>query len=73
MPNSPRKNDCRLNRIHTDAVRQEMGERLSAALGPQSIELPRHLHSAMKQMAEIDGSTGSNGRSKRRRPLLHNT
>jgi hypothetical protein len=72
MPNSARKNDCQLNRIHTDAVRQEMGERLSAALGPPSIELPRHLHSVMKQMAEIDRSTDSR-RYKRRRPLLHNT
>jgi len=39
MPIPIHQNDAQINRIHSDAVCEEIGEKLSAALGPQSIEL----------------------------------
>jgi hypothetical protein len=46
------ENDVQINRVHTGAICKEMGERLSIALGPESIELPPRLLSLMKQLAE---------------------
>jgi hypothetical protein len=46
------QNDVQINRVHTDAVCKEMGERLSVALGPQSLELQPRLLSLMKQLVE---------------------
>jgi hypothetical protein len=52
MPYPTPQNDVQINRAHTGAVCKEMGERLSVALGPQSIELQPRLLSLMKQLAE---------------------
>src|SRR6476660_6123704 len=46
------KNDFQIDRIHNGAVCKEIGERLSIALGPQSIELQPRLGSLMKQLSE---------------------
>ena len=35
--------DVQINRVHGGAICDEIGERLSAALGPQSNELPARL------------------------------
>lgn len=48
------QNDFQIDRIHNGAVCKEIGERLSVALGPQSIELPPRLLSLMKQLSEQD-------------------
>ena len=42
------------DRIHNGAVCKEIGERLSIALGSQSIELNPRLLSLMKQLSEQD-------------------
>jgi hypothetical protein len=52
MPYPTPQNDVQINRVHTGAICKEMGERLSIALGPQSIELQPRLLSLMKQLAE---------------------
>jgi hypothetical protein len=52
MPNPIPQNDVQINRVHTGAVCKEMGERLSVALRPQSIELQPRLLSLMKQLVE---------------------
>ena len=52
MPYPTPQNDVQINRVHTGAVCKEMGERLSVALGPQSIELQRRLLSQMKELAK---------------------
>jgi hypothetical protein len=52
MPYPTPQNDVQINRVHTGAVCKEMGERLSIALGPESIELQPRLLSLMKQLAE---------------------
>src|ERR1700747_309759 len=46
------QNDFQIDRIHNGAVCKEIGERLSIALGPQSIELQPRLGSLMKQLSE---------------------
>jgi hypothetical protein len=46
------QNDFQIDRIHNGAVCREIGERLSIALGPQSIELQPRLGSLMKQLSE---------------------
>jgi hypothetical protein len=51
-PTPQNENDVQINRVHTGAICKEMGERLSIALGPQSIELQPRLLSLMKQLAE---------------------
>jgi hypothetical protein len=57
MPNSPRQHDVPIDRVHSGAVREEIGDRLAVALGPQSNELPPHLHSLMKQIAKVEPRT----------------
>jgi hypothetical protein len=52
MPNHTLERDVQINRVHSGAVCKEMGERLSVALGPQSIELQPRLLSLMKQLVE---------------------
>ena len=52
MPYPTLQNDVQINRVHTDAVCKEMGERLSVALSPQSLELQPRLLSLMKQLVE---------------------
>jgi hypothetical protein len=46
------QNDFQIDRIHNGAVCKEIGERLSIALGPQSIELKPRLLSLMNQLSE---------------------
>jgi hypothetical protein len=48
--------DVRLNRIHSGAVCKEIGERLSATLGPQSQELSPPLIALIEQLAKIETS-----------------
>jgi hypothetical protein len=52
MPNHTLERDVQINRVHSGAVCKEMGERLSVALGPQSIELQPCLLSLMKQLEQ---------------------
>ena len=52
MSNSAHQNDVQIDRVHSGAVSKEMGERLSAALGPQSVELPPHLLGLTEQLAK---------------------
>jgi hypothetical protein len=52
MPNPTPQNDVQINRVHSGAVCKEMGERLSVALGPQSIELQPRLLSLMKRLEQ---------------------
>jgi len=51
-PASP--NDIQIDRIHSGAVCEEMGDRLLVALGPQSIELPPPLLALIDQLAKVE-------------------
>jgi hypothetical protein len=53
MPCSAPQNDVQIDRVHTSAICKEMGERLSIALGPQSIELPPRLLALIEQLAKV--------------------
>ena len=53
MPHPAPPNDIRINRIHSGAVRKETGDRLSVALGTQSIELPPRLLALIDQLAKV--------------------
>jgi hypothetical protein len=57
MPNPTHQNDVQINRIHSVAICNAVGETLSVTLGPQSNELPLRLAGLMKQLAmdETDG------------------
>lgn len=46
--------NVQIDRIHSGAVCKEIGERLSAVLGPQSNELPSKLLALMKQLTNYD-------------------
>jgi hypothetical protein len=46
--------DVQINRIHSSAVCEEIGERLSAALGSQSNELTPPLLALIKSLAKAD-------------------
>jgi hypothetical protein len=46
--------DVQINRIHSSAVCEEIGERLSAALGSQSNELTPPLLALIKRLAKAD-------------------
>ena len=52
MRNPSPQNDFQIDRIHNGAICKEIGERLSIAFGPQSIELQPRLLSLMKQLSE---------------------
>jgi len=56
MPYPTSQNDVQINRLHASAVCKEMGERLSIALGPQSIKLQPRLLSLVKQLSEQERS-----------------
>jgi len=43
-----------INRIHSGAVCKEMGDRLSVALGPKSVELPPRLLALIDQLAKAE-------------------
>jgi hypothetical protein len=57
MPNPTYQNDVQINRIHSVAICNAVGETLSVTLGPQSNELSPRLVGLMKQLAmdEADG------------------
>ena len=44
--------DVQINRTHSGAICDEIGERLSAALGPQSNELPARLLALIDELVE---------------------
>jgi hypothetical protein len=54
MPNPVHQNDVQITRVHSGAVCEEIGERLSAALGPQSIELSPRLLALIKELGKVD-------------------
>jgi hypothetical protein len=54
MPNPAHQNDVQINRIHSGAICKEIGKALSAALGPQSNELPARLLVLMEQLAKVE-------------------
>ena len=47
-----------LSDVHCGAVCQEMGERLSLALGPQSSDLPPALLGLIEQLAKEENANG---------------
>jgi hypothetical protein len=54
MTNPAHQSDVQINRIHSGAICKEIGERLSAALGPQSGELSPRLLALIKELAKVD-------------------
>jgi hypothetical protein len=54
MSNPAHQSDVQINRIHSGAICKEMGERLSARLGPQSNELPARLLALMEQLEKVE-------------------
>jgi hypothetical protein len=46
--------DVHINRIHSDAICDEIGERLSAALGTQSNELPGRLLALIDELVKVE-------------------
>jgi hypothetical protein len=54
MPIPVHRDDVRINRIHSAAVCEEIGERLSVALGTQSVELPDSLLALIEHLAKVD-------------------
>ena len=54
MPNPADQSDVQINRVHSGAICKEIGKELSAALGPQSNELPARLLALMKQFAKVE-------------------
>jgi hypothetical protein len=53
MPHPTHPNDFQIDRVHSGAVCKEIGDRLSVALGPQSVELPPRLLALIDQPAKI--------------------
>jgi hypothetical protein len=45
--------NVQINRIHSGAICNEIGERLAAALGPQSNELPARLVALIDELAKV--------------------
>jgi hypothetical protein len=54
MPNPVHQNDVQITRVHSGAICEEIGERLSAALGPQSNVLSPRLLALIKQLAKVE-------------------
>lgn len=46
--------DVELNRIHSNAICHEIGERLAAAQGPQPNELPPRLVALIDELAKVE-------------------
>jgi hypothetical protein len=46
--------DVHINRVHSGAICDEIGERLSAALGPQSNELPARLLALIDELVKVE-------------------
>jgi hypothetical protein len=53
MPHPAPPNDTEIDRIDSGADRQEMGDRLSVGLGPQSIALSPRLLALIERVAKI--------------------
>jgi hypothetical protein len=58
MPSPVHQNDGQINRVHSSALCEEIGERLSLALSSQSIELPARLLTLIEELATIELSAG---------------
>jgi hypothetical protein len=54
MPNFAHQNDVQADPAHVDAICEEIGERLSVALGPQRHELPPRLFELMDNLRRLD-------------------
>lgn len=54
MPNFAHQNDAQADRVHADAICAEIGERLSAALGPPRHELAPRLFELMDNLRRLD-------------------
>ena len=54
MPNLGHHNNVQIDRIHNDAICEEIGERLSVALGPQRHELPPRMLALMDNLRRLD-------------------
>ena len=54
MPNLAHQNDVKIERVHSDAICEEIGERLSVALGPQRHELPPRILALMDNLRRLD-------------------
>ena len=54
MTHSDQTEHLCLSHRHCGAISKEMGERLSLALGPQSIQLPAALLALMDQLADTE-------------------
>jgi hypothetical protein len=53
--------DIQINHIHSGAVCKEIAERLPAALGPQSNELPARLLALMGELKTVEHSQKFDG------------
>ena len=53
MPNLAHQNDVQIDRVHSDAICEEIGERLSVALAPQRNELPPRLLALMDNLRRL--------------------
>jgi hypothetical protein len=54
MPIQVHQDGVKIDHIHGAAVCEEIGERLSVALGPQSNELPARLLTLIDQLAKVE-------------------
>jgi hypothetical protein len=52
-PNPVHQNEVQITHVHSSAVCEEIGERISAALGPQSNVLSPRLLALIKQLAKV--------------------
>jgi hypothetical protein len=52
MPHPDHPIDVQINRVHSGAVREEIGERLSLVLRPKSVELPARLLALIEDLAK---------------------
>ena len=59
MPNLAHQNDVKIDRVHSDAICEEIGERLSAALAPPPNELPPRLLTLMDNLRRLTRSKSS--------------
>jgi len=53
MPNLAHQNDVKIDRVHSDAICEEIGERLSVALASQRNELPPRLLALMDNLRRL--------------------
>ena len=53
MPNIAHQNNAQIDRVHSDAICEEIRERLSAALVPQHNDLPPRLLALMDTLRRL--------------------